>query len=228
MAGGMTAGSQLWLEMPPISGTAPRRLLVFLHGAGSSPETFAPIAVAWQLKFPGATAVLLQGLEPRDDGADWYDPSDRNGEGSGRITRVARQVAERIGTLHEALALQGLDTVVVGFSQGATVALEIARSHPATAAIVVAYAARLSTPIRPDEQVGSTVHLIHGEFDSVVPAVYASRAYRGLRAVGADVTLDIVADETHTIGQELVSLGTTRVMQTLFRGRSPARRPTVH
>jgi phospholipase/carboxylesterase len=214
--------------MPPISATAPRRLLVFLHGAGSSPETFAPIAVAWQLKFPGATAVLLQGLEPRADGADWFDPIDRLGMGSERVVRAAAQVAERIGSLQRALSLQGLDTVLVGFSQGATVALEAARAHPELAAIVVAYAARLSTPIRPDEQVGSTVHLIHGEFDSVVPSVHASRAYRGLRAVGADVTLDIVADETHTIGQELVSLGTTRVMQTLFRGRSPARRPTVH
>jgi phospholipase/carboxylesterase len=224
----MTASSQLWLEMPPISATAPRRLLVFLHGAGSSPETFAPIAVAWQLKFPGATAVLLQGLERRESGADWFDPRDRNGEGQGRITRATSQVADRIGQLHQELGLQGLDTVVVGFSQGATVALELARGHPELAAIVVAYAGRLSSPIRPDEQVGSTVHLIHGEFDSIVPSVYSTRAYRGLRAAGADVTLDIVADETHTIGQGLVSLGTTRVMQTLFRGRSPARRPTMH
>ncbi len=57
-----TAGEQVWLELPPISASAPRRLLVFLHGAGSSPENFAPVAIAWQLKFPGATAVLLQGL----------------------------------------------------------------------------------------------------------------------------------------------------------------------
>jgi phospholipase/carboxylesterase len=108
------------------------------------------------------------------------------------------------------------------------VALELARGHADLASIVVAYAGRLSSPIRPHEQVGSTVHLIHGEFDSIVPSVHSTRAYRGLRAAGADVTLDIVADEAHTIGQELVSLGTTRVMQTLFRGRSPARRPTMH
>jgi phospholipase/carboxylesterase len=214
--------------MPPISATAPRRLLVFLHGAGSSPETFAPIAVAWQLKFPGATAVLLQGLERREAGADWFDPQDRHGEGNERITRAASRVAERIGQLQHGLGLQGLETVVVGFSQGATVALELARGHADLASIVVAYAGRLSSPIRPHEQVGSTVHLIHGEFDSIVPSVHSTRAYRGLRAAGADVTLDIVADEAHTIGQELVSLGTTRVMQTLFRGRSPARRPTMH
>ena len=55
-------GGQLWLELPPLSERAPRRLLVFLHGAGSRPEAFAPVAIAWQLKFPGATVAILQGL----------------------------------------------------------------------------------------------------------------------------------------------------------------------
>jgi phospholipase/carboxylesterase len=185
--------------------------------------------VAWQLKFPGATAALLQGLQPRDAGADWFDPREHlQREGSQRIALAAGVVSDRIASLQQALELDGLDTVVVGFSQGATVALELARARPELAAIVVAYAGRLSRPIQPAEQVGATVHLIHGEFDSVVPSVHSMRAYRGLRAAGADVTLDIVADEAHTIGQELVSLGTTRVMQTLFRGRTPARRPTMH
>jgi phospholipase/carboxylesterase len=171
----------------------------------------------------------LQGRQQRDDGADWFDPRDHvRLEGCGRIARAAGEVSERIDSLHQALGLDGLDTVVVGFSQGATVALEIARARPGIASIVVAYAGRLSRPIQPAEQVASTVHLIHGEFDSVVPSVHSMRAYRGLRAAGADVTLDIVEDEAHTIGQELVSLGTTRVMQTLFRGRVPARRPTIH
>jgi phospholipase/carboxylesterase len=224
----MTPGSQLWLELPPISGTAPRRLLVFLHGGGSSPETFAPIAVAWQLKFPGATAVLLQGLDQRSQGAYWFDPVEQHDARREQVATAAAQVATRIDTLQQTLGLAGTDTVLIGFSQGATVALEVARARPEQASIVVAYAGRLSRPIRPNEQVASTVHLIHGEFDSIVPAVHSTRAYSGLRAAGADVTLDIVADEAHTIGQELVSLGTTRVMQTLFRGRSPARRPTMH
>ena len=39
------------------------------------------------------------------------------------------------------------------------------------------------------------------------------------------MTLDINADGAHTIGQEGVILGTTRVLQTIFRGRQ---RPTRH
>jgi predicted esterase len=59
----------LWLELPPISSTAPRRLIVFLHGAGSSAERFAPVAIAWMLKFPGATGAILHALRPASVGA---------------------------------------------------------------------------------------------------------------------------------------------------------------
>ncbi|MFN7642687.1 MAG: dienelactone hydrolase family protein [Burkholderiales bacterium] len=219
---------QVWLELPPISANAPRRLLVFLHGAGSSPETFAPVAIAWQLKFPGATAVLLQGLRRVGAIADWFDPAGRDARGALVLDEAAGTVGARIASLQTTLGLEPRETVVIGFGQGATLALELARMRGCVASIVVAYAGRLARPLQDGERVGATVHLIHGEFDSVVPALHATRALRGLRALGVDVTLDIIEDEGHTIGQEMVNRGTTRVMQTVFRGRGPAKRPTLH
>lgn len=223
-------GEQVWLELPPISPSAPRRLMVFLHGAGSTPEAFAPVAIAWQLKFPGATAALLQGLRCGARGGDWFDGSPRDGGPRHRVGAAAADVAERIVALQRATAHGGTDTVLVGFGQGATVALELARARPHLAAVVVAYAGRLARPfVEGDHVGGTTVHLIHGEFDSVVPAVHGTRAFRALRAVGADVTLDVVEDEAHAIGQAMVNLGTTRVMQTVFRGRARApRRGALH
>lgn len=221
---------QLWLELPPMSARRSDRLLVFLHGAGSSPEAFAPVAIAWQLKFPGATAVILQGFEPSrsGDGLDWFDA---RGVASDRVHR-AQEAAERVaGRLHELQRASGVlpaRTVLVGFSQGATVALELARLHPDRVAIVVAYAGRLASPIRAGERIGATVHLVHGELDSLVPVVHAQQALRGLRAVGADVTLDTTEGGTHSIGQDMIIVGTTRVMQTVFRGRRPRGRETLH
>lgn len=219
---------QLWLELPPMSGAAPRRLLVFLHGAGSSPEYLVPLALGWQLRFPGAVAALLQGPLGGGESSDWFDPDQRDARGAWRTAAAETEVSRRIAELQRAHGLSPAQTVVVGFAQGATVALQLARGAPAPAAIVVGYAARLASPIRDGERVGATVHLIHGAFDSVVPAVHAERAFRGLRAIGADVTLDLVEDESHALSQGLVNLGTTRVMQTVFRGRARARPPTVH
>ena len=218
----MNRADQLWLELPPQSAQAPRRLLVFLHGAGSSPEAFAPIALAWQLKFPGATAAILEALRDGSAhrGKDWFDARGVSADRQPRIEGACAVVAQRLEALQLATGIEGARTVVIGFSQGATVALELARSHAPLASIVVSYAGQLARPIAPGEKITPTIHLVHGEFDSLVPAVHAQRAYRGLSAAGADVTLDIAADEAHSIGQAMVNLGTTRVLQTLFRGRT--------
>jgi len=215
-------GSPLWLELPPQSVEAPRRLLVFLHGAGSSTEAFAPIAIAWQLKFPGAVAAVFEALRtaPTQRGKDWFDGSGIAAERVTRVRDACDTVARRIEALQRTAGIDGERTIVVGFSQGATLALELARSHAPLAAIVVSYAGQLARPIAPGERIAPTIHLLHGEFDSLVPAVHAERAYRGLSAAGARVTLDIAADEAHSIGQAMVNLGTARVLQTLFRGRT--------
>ena len=215
---------QLWLELPPISPDAPPRLLVFLHGAGSTPEAFAPVAIAWQLKFPGATAVILQGLRPslRHAGHDWFDPTARGDARTEQVSEATQRVAERIAGLQKATGIAAGQTCLIGFSQGATIALELARCAERPASVVVSYAGRLARPIRDDERIDATVHLVHGEFDSVVPPVYAQQALRGLRAVGVDATLDVVENGSHSIGQDMVIVGTTRLLQTIFRGR---RRP---
>ena len=218
----------LWLELPPISADAPARLMVFLHGAGSSAETFAPVAIAWQLKFPGATAALLQAPRRVPRGADWYDAADRDAHGPRQLEAATERAAASIDSLARQAGLDAARTVLVGVGQGATLALELARRRTDLASIVVAYAARLARPMREGDRVNATVHLITGEFDSVVPTVHAMQAMRGLRAVGAQVTLDIVEDESHSIGQGMVNLGTTRVMQTVFRGRRPRHRPPLH
>ena len=217
---------QLWLELPPMSDSAPRRLMVFLHGPGSSPEAFAPIALAWQLRFPGAVAILMQGLRRFGHEADWFDARDADGQSAERARAASAIIAQRIASVQQTASVDARNTVLIGHSQGAALALDIARGHPDLASIIVAYAGRLTRPVREHDTVGGTIHLIHGEFDSVVPAVHGSQAYRSLRAIGADVSLDIVEDEAHAIGQGLVNLGTTRVMQTLFRGRQRGRTQT--
>lgn len=209
-----------------MSADAPRRLLVFLHGAGSTPETFVPVAIAWQLKFPGAIGAIIEGLRPGSlqSGRDWFDARGIATDRAARIDAAAEELAERLRALQRDTSLTPADTVVVGFSQGATMALALARQRPAPAAIVVSYAGQLARPIAPGERIGPTVHLLHGELDSVVPAVHAERAFRGMQATGSDVTLDIVEDESHSIGQAMINVGTARVLATLFRGRTPRRR----
>jgi phospholipase/carboxylesterase len=216
---------QLWIELPPINGGEPQRLLIFLHGAGSNPDSFAPVAIAWQLKFPTAAAFVLQasvpsavatpeGFMPRFDWFSFHAPDHT-------AVRGAALTAEKaIRSIQSSTGLGAHRTIVVGYSQGATVALDVARLAPKLADIVVSYAGQLSGAILANEKISaSALHLIHGELDSLVTLDKAQRAYAQLMLAHSDVTLDILEDGTHTIDQDSINVGTTRVMQTIFRGR---------
>jgi phospholipase/carboxylesterase len=216
---------QLWIELPPINGGEPQRLLVFLHGAGSNPDSFAPVAIAWQLKFPTAAAFVLQAsvpsAAPAPEGVlprfDWFKA---NSPHVATVRGAALTAEKSIRTIQSSTGLGAHQTIVVGYSQGATVALDIARLAPKLADIVVSYAGQLSGAILANEKISaSALHLIHGELDSLVTIDKAQRAYGQLMLAHGDVTLDILEDGTHTIDQDSINVGTTRVMQTIFRGR---------
>lgn len=215
---------QLWLELPPMSDTAPTRLMVFFHGEGSSPEEFTPLALSWQLKFPGATVLVMQGQRERTPGRwEWYDS---RGVGEPRLARLqdaAKNMAIQIRDTQIQQGFSGESTILVGFSQGANLLLEIVRSHPELCGIAIAYSGRLMRPIRANENIGTPIHLIHGSLDSLVPLVYARQAFDGLKSIGADVSLDVIEDGSHHIDQDMVILGTTRAMQSVFKHRKQMR-----
>lgn len=223
---------EVWIELPPISRTARRRLIVFLHGHGSSAQQFAPVGIAWQLKFPGAVGVLMNARRGTGRRArKWFDQRPLDGRAA-RIDAAVEEFRARLALVQAEQRIGPESTMLVGFGQGATIALEALRARGGPpASIVVAYAARLARPVRPGERVDAAVHLVHGTHDSIVPLAHARQARRGLAAAGARVTLDILADGVHSIDQEMVNLGTLRAMQTVFRGRraaAPADSPHVH
>src|ERR671911_133973 len=112
---------------------------------------------------------------------------------------------------------------LVGFSQGGTVALEAVKA-PGIAGAVVAFSSRYAkTPAR-NSRIASRIHLVHGEFDSVVSRVYAERAARVLAGLHVPVTLDIVEDLGHALSHRAISLGSLRLLQGIYEGR----RHTLH
>lgn len=230
--------SKDWIELAPIHAPeSPKRLLVFLPGSQTSAESFAPVALAWQLKFPSALCMILQ--PPLKAGLWW----ERHRHRRQAAPACAAEVTKMIRCRQQQLALEASQTTVVAFAQGATVALELARRSKTGAfdqdaqsqtyqrpvcSIVVAYAAQLAKPLLADECISCSIHLIHGDLDHQVPASYGLQAYRSLKAAGAEVTWDLLADSIHTIGQDAVIVGTMRAMQSIFRGRSKGVIPTLH
>lgn len=215
------SGAPLWLELPPHRDNKPNRLLVFLHGAGSTPEMFVPVALSWQFKFPNSVAILLEGIEPGSTGRgrDWFEPRVTGQAAAAQAGLAANEVARRIASAQQTMQIGPDKTIIVGFSQGGVIALELAQRTAPIAQIVVAHAARLLGPLAPGTTIKPTVHLVHGEFDTHVLAQHSVRAFRALRDARANVSLDVVADGIHSIGQDMINIGTTRAMQTIYQRR---------
>jgi phospholipase/carboxylesterase len=94
-------------------------------------------------------------------------------------------------------------TTLIGFSQGAIMALESTQYQPNIAQRVVAIAGRFAQPPHATA-VGTVVHFMHGEQDQVMPVRLAEEAHTQLQALGADPTLDRFAGLGHGIDARVV------------------------
>jgi phospholipase/carboxylesterase len=209
-----------------------RHLFVFLHASGADARSMIPAAFKYQGRFPSAALVIPSGFArygkdiPSDQrGQQWFSTSglteaNRMDRISAILPRI-EQLVRREQTNHRVPSER---TVLIGYSQGGTVALEAAKAFPELAGAVVAYAARFAQLPRPGTRMDSRIHLVHGGYDSVVSRVYAERAARVLAGLHVPVTLDIIEDLGHALTNEAVCRGSLRLLQGIYEHR----RATLH
>jgi len=183
-----------------------KQLFILLHGLGSKPSDLVPLANYLKEVFPGAAFFLPEGTHPFDGGGtgrQWFSingVSDDN-----RRSRVAqampglralvRQAQDRFNVLQS-------DTALMGFSQGAIMALEFSIAHDGGVGRVLAFSGRFAQlPEKAPEL--TTLHFLHGESDPVIPVAHAQAAIERLKELDGDATLDIAAAAGHEIDAEI-------------------------
>src|SRR2546421_3686100 len=202
-------------------------LFVFLHGCGATAQSMIPIAFKFQARFPSAALVLPSGFDPDARGGaaqDWYPTRglhcDNHRE---RVAAVLPDFEDLVRREQTNYGVPASRTVLIGFSQGGTVALEAVKS-PGIAGAVVAFSSRYARLPNCGARIGSRIHPVHGEFDSVVSRVYAERAARVLAGLHVPVTLHIGEDLGPAPSHPPLSLGPTPLAAALHDGR----RHTIH
>lgn len=168
------------------------RRIVFLHGVGSSGAAMRGMADALDLS---DKAHFPDGPQPFDMGAgrQWFSV-----RGVTEENRPAR-VAAALPALTDMLAGFGptKDIVLIGFSQGAIMALHaVAAGLPVAG--VIAVAGRLAGPV-PPHQDWPPITLLHGDADSVMPPAVARATEGWLRDAGANPTLELFTGLGHSI-----------------------------
>ena len=198
--------TDLILQRPPTSDNA--ELLLLFHGVGSSPEDLAPLAQALGSQRPNAWVISVRSPDRSDLGRGWQWFSVHGVTEANRPERIASAMPaflERVRAWQSETGVSPLNTTLVGFSQGAIMALESTQLSGSSThtARVVAIAGRFAQPPRHKPE-NIAVHLLHGEQDHVMPVRLAMEAERELRSLGASPTLDCFTGLGHGIDARVV------------------------
>jgi phospholipase/carboxylesterase len=192
---------------PPAGGVAQQLFLLF-HGVGAAPDDLVPLGQILAQQFPQSAVVSVQAPHdcPYSSGFQWFSV-----EGITESTRPARTAQalplfqETVKQWQQAFGVGFEATALVGFSQGAIMALTSTQHTPALAARIVALSGRFGTlpDIAPEN---CTLHLIHGKQDAVIPYSHTVHAAERLVQLGADVTADVIPFAGHEINEEIAAL----------------------
>lgn len=200
------------LELLPDTGT-PRQLFILLHGYGARPENLLPLAQVLREAYPQAAFLLPAGFTPVafGSGFEWFSLS-----GISEATRPARvagvlpRLADYVRAQQQRFGVVNPDTAVVGFSQGAILALELASRYDGLVGRVLAFSGRYATlPTQAPEL--TSIHLFHGDADDVVPAAHARAAFERLADLHGDVTVDLASGVGHEIHPVLATRALARL-----------------
>lgn len=194
------------LEFLPTGG--PQQLLVLLHGVGSDAANLAQLASILRMQFPQAAVLIPNGFEPFDMapvGRQWF--SVHGVTEANRPERVEAALPRLIDWVHAAqrrLQVGTAATALIGFSQGGIMALEAVAREDGLAGRVLAFSGRYASLPAQAPQL-TTIHLLHGRADAVMPVGLAQAAFEHLAELpGGDVTLDIAEEVGHELHPALV------------------------
>ena len=184
----------------PRAGGRPGRVVVLLHGLGADGHDLIALAPDLARHLPDAVFHAPNAPERCDLaplGRQWFSVADLV---AGELPdwskipaeRVARAAAQLGAYLDELLARHDLPASrlgIVGFSQGAMLALHLAPRREPCIGAVVGYSGALVAPERlaVEARCRPPVLLVHGDADEIVPAACMFEAFGALQQAGFPV-----------------------------------------
>jgi phospholipase/carboxylesterase len=192
--------------------SAPDSLVILLHGVGSRGDDIAGLAGAWGdlLLSTAFAAPNAPQASSFGSGYQWFSVAGvTEGNRPERILEARASFDATISAILEEHGFAGkLDRVAfAGFSQGTIMALDAIASSRWPVAGVVGYSGRLASPAPLNPSKETSVLLIHGDADTVMPVGLTDDAATTLRAHGLAVETHVMAGAGHTITGKGVELG---------------------
>lgn len=195
----------------------PAQLILLFHGVGADAHAMATLGQAYASAFPGAMVVALDAAQPSDlapAGWQWFSVRDVTEEN--RVARVAAALpAFEYAVRHwqQQAGVGPAGTALVGFSQGAIMALASAQQPAPLASRIVAIGGRFAALPEQALHEDLTIHLLHGKADAVMPYRHTIEGAMRLKTLGTDFTADVVPFVGHELHPDLVALAVEKLQQ---------------
>lgn len=197
-------------QLNPATGSKPTSLVIFFHGYGANGNDLLFLGKTWGSLLPNTLFVAPHGPAPCEgnpSGKQWFSLRDFD------HTRMLKEVQAITPALNRYLdgllklyELPPQKLALVGFSQGAMLALHLALSRPQCGAVVAYSGTFLDDPL--DLKVAHPpILLIHGTEDDVLPASFSQEAEVRLKMLGVPVTLSLLPDLEHSIDERGLKMG---------------------
>lgn len=201
-------------RLAPLSGTPPRSLAILLHGYGSNGDDLISLAATIQPALPETAFVAPNAPSqiPRMAAAHQWWPIETFSTGE----RAAGAAAASPGLdafVDEELRRAGVTIdrlLLVGFSQGAMMALHVGLRREGRVAGIIGISGMLVASDRLPDEIRSRppVLLIHGTEDDVVPFRSMALAADTLVTEGVPVETHVSPRVAHSVGQDGLAAAT--------------------
>jgi phospholipase/carboxylesterase len=189
------------IQQPAAMGAGLQELLLLFHGVGASAQDLEPLGQFLARGRPQAWIISVQAPLASDGGRgwQWFSVSGiTEANRPARIVEAMPRFVEAVAHWQRQAGIDAASTTLIGFSQGAIMALEATQQARMLAGRIVAIAGRFArTPRRTPP--GTLLHLMHGDEDRVIPMALASDAAATLRSMDASVTIDVIPGLGHGI-----------------------------
>lgn len=200
-------------EKAPSNGAAAEQLVVFLHGWGADGNDLIGLAKSWSEVLPHAHFISPHAPDVCDAnpaGRQWFSFQDRDADEIAAAAAGAAAIINRfLDDNLERLALSDSRLALVGFSQGAMMALYIALRRTVPCAGVVGYSGALIGAETLADEIRSRppMLLAHGDADQVVPFASLDAAVQMLGSHDVSVRRHVGAGLGHGIDDPGLELG---------------------
>ncbi len=200
-------------ELAPASGGPAKQLVIFLHGVGADGNDLIGLAPYFQQVLPDAR-FLSPNAPYRFDmapvGYQWFSLQDFTEET--RLAGAAKAAPLLDAFIDAELGKDGLaeeNLALIGFSQGAMIALHVGLRRERQLAAIVSYSGILVGKELLETEMKSKppILLTHGTADPVLPFAFLAEAEKGLSELGLEVSAYSRPGLPHGIDDECIRLG---------------------